>query len=469
MNTETSLRENLRMLAGQAPAAAVPGDFFDRAHKRARRRWAVRGVAVMVLLLTLSLGLAIRPGGTSVPGGPGAVTVGLPRTLHEPKIWTASVEQSPPGTAAVIFGGRATHGGIAEGRFAVVAAGSDRYRVFNDSTPWAIGYEALLSPDGDLVARSGTVQSLRPDRGVSLTFPNSSPLAFSPDGTLLIYYERGPTTYVDGGQHWQSRIVVYDLVSRAETASIDNTDKETPVVAALSPDNSRLALQVRDQLNLYRLDGTSLAQYATVPLHDEALAGPGAWRPDGRSFVTVRLVNGRSWRLVPFDAITGTAEPALALRDVDARYLRVIGWRDDGTAIAVAGVSRRGAPPLQPFREYFWRPNADYDSIRARLIELAPAATAPMVLLETPDGVGELDVAAHLAIAGQFRDAGNPDYGPLPPFFVKLIAGVLPVLLLGVLVLWLALRRRRRVTQRHGPRSHYGRGRLGDGSARPGA
>ncbi|UWZ36598.1 hypothetical protein Drose_37295 [Dactylosporangium roseum] len=407
----------------------------------------MRGIAVVVTLLTLTVGLAFRPGGTSMPGDPTSVTVGLPRKLHVPPLRTAHVGQSPPGTAAAIFGGTATTDDWNEGRFAVVAAGSDRYRVFNEFTYTAPGFDALLSPDGDLVARNRTVRSLRPDRRVSIALPGD-PRAFSPDGTLLVYETGDGTTYIDGVQHRESRIAVYDLTSRSEIASIDNSDNLSAPVVALSRDNSRLAVQVRDQIRLYHLDSPNPAPYAIVALDAETLAGPGAWLPDGRSFVTARRGSDGTWRLVPHNADTGAAQPASPFPNVvDARYLRVIGWRADGAAIAIVAVPRAGALPALLFQDKItWVPYPDSNTARARLVALAPNTFDPTVLLETPDGVSDLDVAADLAISGQFRTSGSPDYGPPSPFF--LAAGGVLMLLVGVPLLWLVLRVRRRVTER---------------------
>jgi hypothetical protein len=452
VTAEAPLREGLRALAGQAPPAAVPADFFDRVHRRTRQRRAVRAAAAVVALLTVGVGLALRPGsdGGQAPGGPEAVTTGLPRSLRVPPIWTALVEQSLPGPAAMIFGGPATTDDWNEGRIGVVAAGSDRYRVFNEFLYTAPGFDALLSPDGGLVARNRTVRSLRPDRPVSITLPGD-PRAFSPDGTRLAFETGDGTTNIDGVEHRESRVGVYDLAAGREVASIDNTDNLHSVVVAFSPDNSRLAIQVRDEIRLYRLDGPDRAPYATVRLGAEMLAGPGAWRPDGRTFVTARHDAGGTWRLAAHDAATGEARPDVAALPAapGVRYVRVVGWRPDGTAVAVAGVPRFGAAPFDEQRRMVY---PDGDTARVRLIALAPGAAGPAVLLESPDGVSDIDVAADLAIAGQFRPSGRPDYGPPAPF--ALAAGgllLLLLLLVGLPVLWLVRRVRRRLARPGAP------------------
>jgi hypothetical protein len=449
MSTETPVRDGMRALAGQARPVSVPDDFFDRVRQRARQRRAVRGVAAIVAVLTVTVGLALRPGGgTEVPGDPGLVTVGLPRTLHLPPLRTGLVEQSPPGTAAAIFGGPATWDNFNEGRFAVVAADSDRYRVFNEFTYTPPGSDALLSPDGDLVARNRTVLSLRPDRQVSIVLPGD-PRAFSPDGTLLVYETGDGTTYIDGVQRRESRIAVYDLARRTEIASVDNSDNFMPIAVAVSPDNGRLAVQVDGDIRLYRLDVAHPVAYATVRLTDEALAGQGAWLPDSRSFVTARRVSSQGWRLLPYDGETGAARPGLPFPDlVDSRYVRVIGWRTDGTVIAITGVPQAYAAPAELFGDSTWIPYPDNFSIRARLVVIAPDGSAPAVMLQTPNGAPNLDVAVDLAIAGQFRAAGPPDYGPFAPFFVTLCGILLAVIgvpsLIAAGFVWRVVRRRRR-------------------------
>ncbi|MEW2386595.1 hypothetical protein AB0873_31855 [Micromonospora sp. NPDC047707] len=457
MNVETPLREGLRALARQAPAVAVPEDFFDQVHVRARQRRAVRSSAVVVTLLALAVGLVFRPtgSGTVTPGGPVGVTAGLPHRLHTPPIWTASVELSPPGTAAMIFGGEATLGDWNEGRFAIVAADSDRYRVFNEFTYTPPGFEALLSPDGELIARNRTVRSLHPERDLFLTLPGN-PRAFSPDGSLLVYETGDGVNYVNDVEYRPSRIGVYDLARRVEIASIDNSDSWlTPGWSvALSPDNSRLAVQLRDEIRLYRLGPNHPVPYATVKLDAETLAGPGSWLPDGRSFVTARRYSGENWRLVLRNADTGQAGQARRLPEVaGARYIRVLGWRVDGTAVAVTGVPRPNTPPAPIFHESAWGPFRDLDTVRVRLITLTPNTPTATVLFETPTGVSELDVAADLAVAGLFRDPGRPEYGPLPTT-IQLVGGVL-LMLICVPLLWLVWRARRRTIQR-GTREYPG-------------
>ncbi|MDI6100369.1 hypothetical protein QLQ12_17315 [Actinoplanes sp. NEAU-A12] len=441
MNVRDDLRHGLRALARQAPAAAVPDDFFDRARARARQRRAVRASAGFVLVLTLALGLGLsRPGHVDSAGQPEAPAAGLPSELHLPPLWAASAESSPPGRTAMIFGGDATADAWNEGRFAAVAADGDRYRVFRDFVFTAPGSEALLSPDGESIARHRAVRSLtRPGSAVELP---GDVRAFSPDGSLVVYETGEGTTTLNGRDHYGSRVEVYDLARRSVIAAVDNSD--LPLFAGLavsvSADNTRLALHLGDELRLYRLDAATPAAYATVPLNRELLAGSGSWLPDGSSLVTARRdSDGGPWRLIRRDALTGRETSVWAeLEATEARHLRVLGWRADGAAVATAKLAAPDAAP--EFKAGAEAGMFQEDGTgRVRLLAIPAGAGTPEVLLETPLGVSDLDVAAQIAAAGVTRASARPDYGPLPPALL-LVAAVLVAIGGGVLT-WIVRRR----------------------------
>lgn len=443
MSTPDTLREGLRTLAGQAPVAAVPEEFFDRAHGQVRQRRTVRATAALVLILMLAIGVGLpRSGGTDSADQPVPGTAGLPSELRLPPLRTASAEDSPPGRAAMIFGGDATTDGWNEGRFAVLAADRDRYRVFHEMPYTAPGFEALLSPDGSLIARNRTVRSLT-GSGFSVDLPGD-PRAFSPDGTLLVCETGEGTTTVNGRERYESQVVVYSLARRAVIASVDNSD--LPLTAGLSVavsfDNTRLALQLGDQVRLYRLDTAAPTAYATVPLARELLAGPASWLPDGRSFVTARRGSDGAWQLVRREARTGAQSSTWAvMRTAEARYVRLLGWRPSGTAFATIGLPAAGAPPeLAAGAET--GPFLDDGTGHAQLIAISPGADPPDVLFQTPAGVSDLDVATAVAVGDHTRPSQAPDYGPLPPLF--LAAGGLLALLTAVPLIWLARMARRR-------------------------
>lgn len=75
----------------------------------------------------------------------------------------------------------------------------------------------------------------------------------------------------------------------------------------------------------------------------------------------------------------------------------------------------------------------------------APGGAAPEVLLETPGGVTEIDVAATVALEGGLRPAGQPSYGPPHPSFLAAGAcALVPVLGLALLIRPVVRRSRQR-------------------------
>ena len=305
----------LRAVAERVPPADVPPDLFDRARSQRRRRLATAVAAGAVVLLSLGVGFA----GSAVtdsawgPAGEGAGGPGLPGELRIPPLRTATVGQSAPGAAAAVFGGDATTDNWNEGRYAVVAADDDRYRVVADLPYRPPGFESLLSPDGRYLAHDHGITDLtgRDDPDVRLA---GEPLAFSPDGSLIV-----SSSALHSGGGVDLYAVIYRVDGRGEPLRL-SMGGEWLIPgwsAAVSPDNSTVALQVRDEVWLTRLDGAGgsgqpLEPYLRISLRaGDRLAGPGSWLPDGRCLaVAERDADG--WRLSLRDAATGTAAPPSA-------------------------------------------------------------------------------------------------------------------------------------------------------------
>ncbi len=401
-----TIRAGLRALADQAPRGALPDGFYEAARARHRGRRAAALTAVAVLLLVTGVGWALRPGddGATQPaqgGGPGIAT-----SLPVPPWYTGGTGDL--GVTAAIYGGPATTDGLREGRFAGLSADGERCRVFGGgSTGYtAPGFDALLSPDGTRIAREGTVTSLLD--GTTIGIPGDVK-AFSPDGTLVVYQS-------------VSTVGVYDLGRRAATAQIDETRWLIPGgPVAVAPGNDRMAVATGDELTVYDLR-TGRSSY-TLPLDGGELAGHGAWLPDGSAFATAARA-GTTWTLMLRRATDGAVLDERRFAPVtDARYLRLLGWRADGTAVAVAGIPVPGAKPPVVRRGGEWGPYSDLGASGARVVEVGPAEVR--TVLRTPAGVRELDVAADLAVAGAFRPPGDPGFG----------AGANPVVYLGGLCL----------------------------------
>lgn len=445
-----NLTDALRTLADQAPTPVAPPDLYRRAIRDHRRRVAVRGAVLTVVVLLLSVGYGLQPRSTGTsPGSPGSPAAGLPRSVHAPPLRTATIGQSAPGPSAMIFGGPATTDDWNEGRFGVVAAADDTYRVYDGMPYQSPGFESLLSPDGRLLATSGSVISLVDDDSGAFSY-SGEPLAFSPDSSLLVYEWTEGTTDVGGREVRRAHVVVFDLASKRRIARIDTTDGVVAPGwgAAVSPDNRRLALRVGIEFRLYDLTvgGENLTPYlrfSSGPL--TRLAGPGAWQPDGESFAVVRFddVSTGSWQLFLWSGSTpGLVPLPKLLPDVaGARYVRVIGWRRDGTAVALVGMPRTapsGGLRIDDFDQRDVSPFRDRETVRVRIAELVPGSDRVTYTFETPDGIRDLDVAADLAIAGAYRDTGPGHYGPLhalmyPLIFVILIVVAAPV---ALIVLW---------------------------------
>jgi hypothetical protein len=427
----------LRAVAERVPPADVPPDLFDRARAKHRRWLATRAAAGAVVLL-LSVGYVSQvTGAAQGPAGAGTGGPGLPSELRVPPLRTATIGQSAPGAAAAIFGGDATTDNWNEGRYAVVAGDDDRYRVVADLPYRPPGFESLLSPDGRYLAHDHKITDLtgRDDPDVQ---PAGEPLAFSPDGSLIV---SSSALHSDSGG--DPYAVIYRVDGRGEPLrlSIGGEWLIPGWSAAVSPDNSTVALQVRDEVWLTRLDGARgseqpLEPYLKISLRaGDRLAGPGSWLPAG-DLLAVAERDGDGWRLAMRDAATGKAASRTGLPDLpDSRYVRLAGWRSADTALALVGVPVPGATPTPDDHDEAWGPYRDHQSAGVRLVALHRDATGPEELLSTPAGVTELDVAADLAIAGVVRRSGAPSYGPPHPY---LLAGLACLLVPPLLILLLA-------------------------------
>lgn len=445
----TNLAELLRDLADEAPAMTVPSGLFDRARRRRRVRWAMAATAVVVLLLSgygVSLvGLGAGRDSAQIAAG----SPGLPATVFDPPQWTQPFAGAPNGPASVVFWGpavpdRAFAGAPASPTpTAVVGLSRDTYRVVYPSQP-----SLALSPDGTtlLVARR-TGQTYRTD-AVDLATGRTRPIAtrrmpigWSADGRYALVgitdrWGGGPPADAEVGSindltldvlAWPSGQVEWSVrITRPEAV-----EGESNYLVALSPDASMLATSTSHELRVYRRDGTQLWHR---PLDGfDVLAGPAAWRPDGRLAVLRRTTcagcrpqqswaDPSDWRLTFVDAATGDPLPDPGYPKVSPAFsLSVIAWRGE-TAYAVTRVSAADDPT----------------KIQASLIRLAPGGTGPGRVLAMPDGTGDLNVATDYL--DTIRPAGSPEFG----FSLRQAAGmvvpyvqlVIILVVIGFLLWW---------------------------------
>ncbi|MGK5672530.1 WD40 repeat domain-containing protein [Micromonospora sp. URMC 106] len=438
----------LRGLADGVPAAAVPEDLFDAARRRHRGRRAAAAGALAVLVLVLSVGYALRPVALPAPSASRVDAPGLPSRLVAPRLLTASVDGSPPGPAAALFGGPAVRSDWHEDRMAVVAAGADRYRRL-DAGPASPGFDALLSPDGRHVWAGGRLFDLTTGEHTGAGV-HGHPLAFAPDGRRLAY--AAEDTFTAPNTYATPYVGLYDRERRADVLRVPvGTAWVPPGRAAVTPDGGTLAIQVRNEVWLTRVadagaDGTA-TPYLKLP---GRLAGPGAWLPDGQSVAVVsRKTCGRcpgpvptyrrSWQLVVPTRLTAASFPAVN----SATFVQVLGWRSADEAVALVGVPGPDAVNRPDEHDIASSPYHEPGTAAVQVVLLRRGAAAPEVLWRTPDGVTELSVAADLAVDGAVRKAGEPDFGPPPSWLVALgLAGV--TLLVGAGIGLVRSRRRRR-------------------------
>ncbi|MEV6811687.1 hypothetical protein [Micromonospora sp. NPDC051296] len=457
------LRETLHGLADGVPAAAVPEEFFDRARARHRRRRAAAAGVLAVLMLLLGTGYALRAGPVRWPAAADPTAPGLPTRLVDPPLRTATVGQSAPGVAAMLFGGPAVRDDWNETRLGVLAADTDRYRALAPAQRQTAGFEALLSPDGRYIWAGGLLYDLTSGRSAPAGI-DGDPLAFAPDGKRLAYADH--ETFTPPNTYATPYVGLYDRDRRADVLRVRvGTAWVPPGQAAVSPDGGELAVQVRDEVWLTRVadadpDGTA-APYRKLPLTGGRLPGAGSWLPDGRSVATLTRSTctdcpvpsyPRTWRLETRTVADGAVAPRLlAFPDLrSATYVHLVGWRSADEAVALVGVPGPAAVDHPETHDIASSPYQEQGTASVQLMLLRRGAASPEVLFRTPAGITELTVAAGLAIDGTVRESGRPDFGPPPMWLVA--AGAILTAIAGAslhsLVGYLRRNRRREASRR---------------------
>ncbi|GIF77039.1 hypothetical protein [Asanoa siamensis] len=438
------LTRGLHAIADRVPPAAVPEDLFNQARSRHRRRTVRGGIALTGVLLVIAVSL-VRPiwqqPSVFGAGGPQA---GIPTEVVVPPHWCATVGQSSPGPAAAIFGGEATRDDWFEGRFAAVSATGDRYRVIDEMPYRPPGFEALLSPDGRYVAHGRAVTALTKD-GKDISYLPGDVIAFSPRSDRLVFATEAELTHPN--TYTTPIVGIYDLASRSTVTQVDVGSAwiSPGWTAAMSADGRRLALQVRDEIWITRLEGTVGTPYLKIRVPGGRLAGPGSWLPDGRSLMVAEPASDGGWRLSERDTQTGepVERPALPVPPA-ATFLRVIAWHSADSAVVLAGFSHGDVKPASDNYDVSLGPFRSSTTDQVRLVVLTRGAASARTVLETPEGVDDLDVAADLATAEAFRSPGEPTFGP--PHTLYLIGGslILAAVTIAIFVAVRAVRNRGR-------------------------
>ncbi|MFI5937287.1 TolB family protein [Actinoplanes sp. NPDC051494] len=396
------LREQLRREAG----AAKTYDVYERSlatARRTRRRTAVSWAAVVA---AFALAVPFLPHPSAQPVVPAdGVTWSLPDRVGVPAFGSADATAKPfLGAASMLFtgGGMRFAGGLGDtDRYALVGSSSDEYRTLRADTTDG---PALLSPDGTVVATSESLVDLR--TGDSTPSPGT-PIAWSPDGRKLL-------TAGD-------RLAIADLdhgISVGPGTSVDLGVPDRSISAAWSPDGRRLAFVRSGRVQVVDEAGTQLVSF-TRP-GTSALAGKGAWLPDGSAFATVPT-DSTAWSLRWFDATTGQEVTGPVLPAVTGTVTGggILGWRPNGTALVFV----YGYPTYE-------NPQA---SAPPRALLLAPGAPTASEAFEVPDEITGLDVA-DLAIASGITRDGSPPFPIGPRAWPWVLGGLLVAAVLGGLI-----------------------------------
>ncbi|SCG45477.1 hypothetical protein [Micromonospora humi] len=445
------LREALREAAAEVPAYPV----HDRAVRTARRT-RLRTVAVVAVVLALAAAVppAVRGGGRAAPAPADPGAAALPDRLGLPPLGALRATDRPRlGPASVAFSGQAR--GLTgltdeDGTVGIVAADADRYRTWTVGAEVPAGEGVLLSPDGRRLAvpdRSGFRPGINlvdlvtgvtrhlpsPRAGSSMT----DPAGWAPDGSALVVRDTTPAN-PEVSAHLNTlsllRIDTGRAVRLLETTQVPVFG--TPV--AFTADGSRLAYQVGDKVLVSSADGRQLTSFA-LPA-ESALAGKGAWLPDGSLALVEREPATDRWRLGRVD-VEGRALPAPALPTVSGvRAIRLLGWQADGGAWVVAYRPEPNAPAPPTGRPLDMGERTWYQAVRSiRVLGLTPGAAAPTTLLTAPDQVLAIDVADAVVHAGRVREAHPPSGLGGRVWWGLGVA----VLALGGLAVYRILRRRR--------------------------
>jgi hypothetical protein len=413
-----SFRAALRETAETAPPIAVPPGLFARARRRHRQRQALALLATVALVALLVFGvypqLQRPPAQPAQPAPPG-----LPTRLVHPPLFTAALGRAPLDRAVAVFAGRdSNESPIFGDSFPLTIVGpGDRYRSYERPMWGSISTATptfVLSPDGryllmldvDLDSAGGQqtlVLDLRTGRTRVLI--GGGPLAWAPDGTraILVTHPTDPNEAI---------------VFRVVEVATGNVEQSVPAAggltadllsAALSPDRSRLAIQVGNEVQLYQ--GGALLWRTEVTAC--WLAGPAAFTPTGdlallRVPNEVRVLSGTTGAQL-------SSQPYATLSTMRAGQsptARVVAWRD-GVPIAVTA---------------------------SRVMLLSEPAT---VLLTAPADTSELDIATD-TLTRPAATAGHPHAGPLlvrfrTPLRVGMVGLALLLLVFGA---WLLVRRR---------------------------
>jgi hypothetical protein len=299
-----------------------------------RRRAVVLAVALPVLALALIAGyLTAWLGWLPASAAPAS---GLPTRVVDPPGLTADVRRAPLASALVMFNAPSSED--PDSHPLVLVGAGDAYRTFGRGDLTAA---AVLSPDGRSVlvpdyvnADKQRTRLLELSSGTARAIGPGVPLAWSPNGRYAVLAEyHGDTLHA---------VNVLDVVTGTvrDHYTID-APHETLTRAALSPDNTSVAVQYAGGVTVYR---AGAQRWRTAPISGN-LAGPAAWTPDGTGVVALH----GDGTLEALDARDGTPLRGRTLPSLPSAYVgseaaahmgrepaRLVGWVSGAPVVAAA-------------------------------------------------------------------------------------------------------------------------------------
>lgn len=379
---ERALTAVLSGVAAEATPGRVPSDLWARGRRRHRTRVAVMTLVSTVVVALVALPVLFAP--SRHRALPAEQTPTIPARIIAPPPMLPNLVQSPNGPASMVLTGPGGWGASDvfgyEDR-AIVVGQDGLYRWVRQRDAFDAGESLLLSPDGRYLAGDGDLEGAEPPptwnphsatavmdltTGRVRTYISGPPIAWSPDGRLLMLTSAASLTLID-----PERDDGFAFDANLGTSGL------VPTVA-FSPDGQRLALQ----------RGTTLVVYDRGAGHTAAelgagarLAGPGAWTSDGR-FAVWRPAGAGTYELTFVDGNGPVFSP------VHVASPRLLGWQSDGDAVVVL-TPPSGAP---------------------RVVALHPGG-GETDLVDVYGGANRVDIA---------RDSLDRFGGPTPPVWVRL-------------------------------------------------
>lgn len=442
MTTDRTLARSMRHIADEARPVHLPADLWRRGRRRRRRRIAAAGAALAVLVAVLvAVPFAVdRSGPRAIEPADGPASI--PSTVYPPLPLQRTVQQAPNGPATLLVsGGGQFQGGDLLYRYddrSMVVGRDGYYRMVRGATRKEAGDSLLLSPDGRYVASDAGLEGagdgpatavLDLTTGDVRTYAGARPLAWSPDSRRLLAH--GDDT-------------VIHLIDRESGAAREVT-RLPAVRVAFAPDGRRFVAEAGSALTIVDVD-TGATRELTRLEKVERLAGPAAWRPDGR----ITLASA-------FGCTSACSRDDLRGREVNLRFLdersgerihgasffglngvlgmRLLGWRSNGTPVVAVFDLIRNADeyPVSrwPLDGPEWQQDDTFLRGGVRLMVLDRDTPTGTELVRLPESALNVEVARDLVASERFggpapsrSDRFRDMLGPMVPQLLLLGLGL---------------------------------------------